>query len=130
MESSASRGRMTDQEMNEAVARKLGWQQCQRGEAIGWHRKLTPEGNHFHERLPGYINEIESAWEIVDWFNTQFAYVELEHFSYEEVDHPVTGWRLKLSEGWNNKTQHENRLEAEAESAPKAICEAFLKLGK
>lgn len=71
---------MDDNEINEAVARKLGWTKCEhstmeKGEivpAIGWI-KPNPIKPHFHEGLPDYCHSIEAAWGIVEALDNDFA---------------------------------------------------------
>lgn len=99
---------MTPQEINEAVVRKLGWDCCYRLDAVGWHRKLTPEGNHFHEPIPDYSTSIAAAWEIV-----------------EKLLNEGHGIRLYGRQGF---TVNIDGWEETADTAPMAICLAFLKL--
>lgn len=92
---------MTNQEINEAVARKLGI----------WHTRLRPES------ISSYCTSIAAAWEIV-----------------ESVKHPMqignncvvkgSEWYCSWWDNANNKSWKEH-----ADTAPMAICLAFLKIG-
>ena len=114
---------MTDQEINEAVARELGWKcdghprkcvddagsdfaysyfQCSVCEVTPW-----PEcGPH---PVPDYCHSIAAAWEVV----TKAEVFKL-HFD----------WR---AEGLHWSCWYDNHLEV-SDTAPMAICLAFLKL--
>lgn len=114
---------MTDQEINEAVARKLGWRFYPEDGAIKsyWHSPYEekaedpeyPEDTYtISSRCPTvkpYCNDIRAAWEIVEHLaKTKFPMV-----IYRDMD---SGWGFKCDR------------EAWASSAPMAICKAFLKL--
>lgn len=102
---------MTNDEINEAVARQLGWGKCSRLDAIGWHRSLTPMGNHLHEALPSYATDIAAAWGIVERMLPEIAiWNDRGFWGVSRMDFNGLGETL-----------------AEAETAPLAICEAFLK---
>lgn len=83
---------LSDQELNEAVARKMG------------HQIATKEGLHimgkdgFVYDMPAYSTDIEAAWEIVKYLESKV----------KEMGNTAWG--------------------SEADTAPRAICEAFLKL--
>jgi hypothetical protein len=106
---------MTDKEINEAVARKLGWVRCcnpktmENGKIIdcfGWSKG----GSHFHERYPDYVTDIRAAWEIVEcWQKEGFIF----SLYYEPIE---KNWRCAFMET------------VIADTAPRAICLAFLKL--
>lgn len=83
---------MTDTELNEAVARKLG---CS-GERNSWTMNFS--------------TSIEAAWEIFEKTTSWFLG---KHFEGGYL------CRLGTQSGF---------YEAEADTAPRAICEAFLKL--
>lgn len=61
---------MTDQEINEAVARKLGWESHPSyivKNRIDWK---TPKGGD-RNKLPDYCHDIKAAWEIVEFLNSR-----------------------------------------------------------
>jgi len=108
---------MTNKEINEKVARKLGWKFL--FDPLG-HTVVdrvpcfeSPNGE-IEQSLPDYCTDISAAWEIVEHLKTQSfvvtiedcykARVELVHFSVNE------------------------KVKAEADTAPMAICLAFLKV--
>ena len=91
---------MTDQEINEAVARKLGTFQ---------------EGALYYD-LPDYCHSIEAAWEIVESEKGK-------HFF--EIHETPEGWIAifcPVVGTWKQMTR------GEVDAAPMAICKAFLKL--
>lgn len=108
----------TDQEINESVARGLGWVpplgkawkpkvgEGQPFESIYWSRN----GKFATERLPDYCHEIKAAWEIVEHCN-MVTYIQRPSVGGKE-------WHVDIGNcGWS-----------EAGTAPMAICLAFLKL--
>lgn len=55
---------MNDQEINEAVARKLGW--THRPIAMAGHPGFWTRGAYERSGIPDYCHSIAAAWEIVD----------------------------------------------------------------
>jgi len=111
---------MTDREINEAVARKLGWTITKTIDLSPWYWRpnCPPEGNGVRE-LPAYSTSIEAAWEIVEKISNDGLAFRLERdfemdFYRVEMCH-VAGHAVKC--GWTD-----------ADIAPLAICLAFLKL--
>lgn len=103
---------MTDQELNEAVARKLGWQEGEGFDRVKSWERVTESGNCL-ARLPfppAYSTSIEAAWEIVN---------------AGHVDVVGKHQNGKWSAGKNNQAIAQF---IEAETAPRAICLAFLKI--
>jgi len=92
---------MTDQEINEMVARKLGIE-------LG---NLKPRD---------YCHSIKAAWEVVEKAQALGSFALI--FSYVEPGLWYAGWGSTGVEGF------EFDLDATADTAPRAICEAFLKL--
>lgn len=103
---------MTDQEINEAVARKL----------LGnSHASYLKEGIVVGD-IPEYSRSIGAAWEIVEKVPC-----------YDPEDRPCYFKLIKTMDGfaamWRDPTVKEFwGFRAEADTAPKAICSAFLKL--
>lgn len=107
--------------LNEAVARKLGWVQCcnpktmEHGKIIdcfGWSKG----GSHFHQPYPAYSTSIAAAWEIIQ----DMPGVQV----WSNIDTDPKAWHCTM---WNEKDMAGNTVVADAETAPLAICKAFLK---
>lgn len=101
---------MTPVEINEAVARKLGWTIDDSGLTIRCrppsHLWLSP-----CDKVPDYCHSIAAAWEICE-------YLQKEHYLFSIDFEPLSElpWRVTLVS-----------IERD-EAAPMAICLAFLKL--
>ena len=100
---------MTPEQINEAIARKLGWKPCS---CIGGphekeHRAYMPSMNH---KVPDFCRSIEAAFEILD----RMFSVKIEKISDE--------WQCELGDGKNGDEF------ASADKLPMAIALAFLKL--
>lgn len=111
---------MTDkeaQELNELVARKLGWIYHPDLAPIVWQ---VPNNEIYLRTFPNYIGDIRVAWEIVESLKNHD--IDLRH------SNGTIGWLCKIFDwkGYPNTNQEE--LEAEADTAPEAIVRAFLKL--
>lgn len=103
---------MTDQEINEAVARKLGWKEAGH---LGWMSDSTKykKPDDVICRKPGppdYCHDIKAAWEIM-------LYVDKNGPDFN-VGTNQNAWYVE-----SNK-----KILCEAATAPMAICLAFLKL--
>lgn len=103
---------MDNNELNEAVAKKLGWELWQ---GTHWRRQTaSSRPDHIdHEIssfLPDYCHSIEAAWEIVEKFPMQVGGVMRVGTWYE----PLVAGRT--------------REDLRANTAAMAICKAFLKL--
>lgn len=98
---------MTDTEINEAVARKLGWVQKGSSWQSPVQQEKYPEWSNID--LPDYCNEIAAVWEILTDYCDE--------------------WHLDCRGGVSARLQ-KNYVSgfAEADTAPMAICLAFLKL--
>jgi len=119
---------MTDQEINEAVAQKLGWHQTDvfvsgGGTVARWSAAL-PDGR-VQEKLPDYCHDIKAAWEIVDYINSLPTRIGDKGHFYFQMRRDKQGYTVKLIPGEFNKG---STIEATASIAPLAICLAFLKL--
>lgn len=105
---------MTNQEINEAVARKLGWTvsgQRWQGPNTDCHNTFC---GHVHSLLD-YCHSIQAAWEIVEHLRSQGIIVE------------VGVWKERVRCVIHVKGP---RINEEADSAPTAICLAFLKFSE
>lgn len=102
---------MTNQELNEAVARKLGWEVTESVSDPN-DKCFTPPGNamDWGPEPPPYSTSIAAAWEIVD----KIFVVKLQKVSDE--------WQCELNDARGNSA-----FDA-SDTAPMAICKTFLKL--
>lgn len=112
--------RMTPQEINEAVARKLGWTKLYLSENIGVMNiagKRRPTDT-MDSTVPEYCERIMAAWEIMEWLTKNDYLPDLCYLPREQP------WRFEI--------QPPNDMESNwsecADTAPMAICKAFLKL--
>lgn len=115
---------MTDQEINEAVARKLGYTP----DPVMWGPKPENKFWRIGKCLPipaqDYCHSIEAAWEIVEILSKK----KLEPVILHTVG---SGWSFNVL---NRPSSHDDDDFTEQvnvdknKSAPMAICLAFLKL--
>lgn len=124
---------MTDQEKNEAVARKLGWRYHKDLKPICW--QVPPPGKAYLRGVPDFCHSIEAAWKIVKWLHEkgdQHKYncipygFRLEHHCENSEDKWVC--ELPLVAYAPPYEEMNSDISAEADTAPMAICLAFLKL--
>lgn len=109
--------RMTPEEINEAVAKKLGHSRCRKpfGSCLA---SGTHDPMKWHWWPPkGFCTDIKAAWEIVEKHEFLVAKVE-------------AGW---LAGTWDGRFFDQHYVDTygdfqEADTAPMAICKAFLKL--
>ena len=114
---------MTDQEINEAVAKALGWKQKTT-------KYSTFDGQHDSEvirkrvsKIPDYANSIGAAWEVVEAIGAHFNGL---HREWDSGD-----WYVKLYDGALRAGIKDGEWYEDGPSDPipaKAICLAFLKL--
>jgi hypothetical protein len=105
---------MTDLEINEAVARKLGWVYHEDASPLCWEMPIN--STVYVRSYPDYCHSIAAAWEVVEFVRGKYAF-DL-HSSKEKFFVNLSGptWKQMVS--------------GEADTAPMAICLAFLELGK
>ena len=104
---------MKEREINEAVARKLGWKNHDRTcEQPTPGASIYTHGDHWYqkgcfcrEKMPDYCHSIAAAWEIVEKYKFRLSPVN------------ETEW---VAQGMGNMVK--------ADTAPMAICLAFLKI--
>lgn len=103
---------MSPETINEACARKLGWELIHDDKAgyREWKR-----GSELRLDLPDYCRKIEAAWKIVEKIG--------EGFSVGKSEFGLSYYCLMF-----NNPNVEEAIEVEADTAPMAICLAFLKL--
>lgn len=113
---------MTDAELNEAVARKLGYFTERQGQFTGIKKALLGQES-VCKPLPDYCNSIAAAWEIWRKMSEKY-FLTLETEAGDFGRNIVKVWK-------NNKTGSCWVIEdVYAHIAPRAICEAFLTLPK
>lgn len=106
---------MTDQELSEACARKLGWtyNPCSENDRLSTWTK--PDGTYggFKVDCPAYSTSIEAAWKLF----------ESKQFYNGGIAKNIWGkWVCSWDRGGGDW------ITEAADTAPRAICEAFLKL--
>lgn len=108
---------MTDEEFNEAVAKKLGWKYHEDLKPVCWE---TPgDSRCFLRDLPDYCHSIEAAWEIVEYVNAdRFRIIKARI---------IPEWSA-VFEFQNLEDKKVTEYFASEDTLPRAICEAFLKL--
>ena len=126
---------MIDEELNEAVARKLGWKNLGPLKNPRTHEtrpnlegtipdsmrqaflRANPKGwisETYTEAVPAYSTDIKAAWEIVEHARSEYE------FSMNSS--PKEFWARFTGPTWKQVA------EGRADIAPRAICKAFLKL--
>lgn len=110
---SVGEGKMTDPELNELVARRLGWKpakMCEYTTNTPENYAYYPDPNRTDEPvpLPNFVGDIGAAFEI--------------------LNKREQGWALVFNRYTKDYTCTFNSVEATADTAPRAICLAFLKL--
>ena len=109
---------LTDQELNEAVARKLGYELLPTDRILPNGKPLKAWGKPpFYETnwlVPPYSTDIKAAWEIVESLATKAESIGTGPII--EISHDGS-WHCKFGV-----------IVTQAPTAPRAICEAFLKL--
>jgi hypothetical protein len=115
---------MIDQQKNEVVARRLGWEKLDPPiideHESGWRdiwKWIRPDAERKME-LPDYCRSIEAAWEIVEHLKFKASFDLVWNKRAEQ-------WHLELTE---LSPTDSFLCEVEADTAPMAIVEAFLKL--
>lgn len=107
---------MTDKNLNEQVARRLGWKDPSQPRC-GGPREGHAHGDFYacYEKCPDYCNSIGAAWEIVKFLRNKSMMVSMNLL--EHCDLKITQYDLSnvLADAWENST-------------PRALCLAFLRL--
>lgn len=112
---------MDDQELNEAVALKLGWVNLEWSEPSGLRPELSGkrEGSPpFGETVPAYSTSIAAAWEIIQYCENELVLYQID-LSWSRTG---SSWHCTLG------TKNQYNESVGADTAPLAICKAFLKL--
>lgn len=113
---------MTDQELNEAVAKKMGYAVAyanMRGLKIPLMREkenksLMTDG---YSDVPNYCTDIGAAWKIVERCFSSF---------YLSFDECTETWFCRAD--CCRVVEDSCKWRSESDTAPRAICEAFLKM--
>ncbi len=118
--------RYQERELNEAVARKLGWEvrlpsRCESDEPEHAHINHLDRGLWC---LPDYSTSIEAAFEIVEKWKIDGFYLDLACNLKGIKDWKCTVCDVKIT------YPEREFVSSEADTAPLAICLAFLKLGE
>lgn len=100
---------MTEQEINEAVARKLGKELCQDPTCLGDLEGCELAPKH-------YATDIKAAWEIVDKFCDEGGW-DITMAGGDRAN----GWCVTITDAGE-------QVHSCDDTAPRAICLAFLKL--
>lgn len=112
---------MTPNEINEMVALKLGWRYHEDLKPICWQ---SPHGGSYLRDFPDYCHSIAAAWEIVENLAKKDLTIDISFTDY-------LGFKARVSirsENGGAWTFHARGIKAD--TAPLAICLAFLKLEK
>ena len=115
---------MTDQEIAEAVAKKLGWRDVnhRKGVSVGFppnpNLPGVPDSEIPYVEISGFTKDIQAAWGVMEAILERIPRkdIHLEHLH-------GAGWRISTcfeEEAWKDWVT--------ADTAPLAICQAFLKL--
>lgn len=120
---------MTDQEINEAVARKLGY--CTE------NHSLSCKKAYWSEQLgPDFCHSIAAAWEVVEWLHDKGDQNKPDSIPYgfrleHHTENSEDKWVCELPNvTWAPPYEEMNSdITVEADTAPMAICLAFLKMG-
>lgn len=117
--------KMADQELNEAVAKKLGWTDIHPLEHEPSQLVGNRNGKGTLEALPDYCHSIEAAWKIMQWCKVDYHTGSIAEFAvgYDSVAH-WTAWIMDYRDSQHKPTHYT----ASADTAPMSICLAFLKL--
>ena len=107
---------MDDAQLNEAVARKLGYVIYETNTYAGGTARYAKSVKETFE-IPDSATSIAAAWEVVE---------HLKNHAIALTSHtqPPHGWSCAI---WSPMTEDPDVVER-ADTAPRAICEAFLKL--
>lgn len=109
-------GPKTPEELNEAVARKLGWVKDTSSDFLPWwfRSEWLPEAQKIRD-IPDYCYSIEAAWEIFDWAQKQKISYNVSFLGNDTF----------LAQFVRDSRDHWSQI---SDTAPMAICMAFLKL--
>lgn len=113
---------MENAEINEAVARKLGWAIDKTSDFLPWYGKPggRPESSMIRD-LPDYCHSIDAAWEVVEFWLTS----EIRFRTFEMKKNNASHWYIQFTQ------ENDGHIyDSVADTAPMAICRAFLKVGE
>lgn len=108
---------MTDTEINEDVARKLGYKLSKvtvTGEVVINRQNDTGFADIDYGRIPDYCHSIGAAWEVVDHLKSIYHGGAAYKLTYDSVDEEWSAWVGSVI--------------GTSATAPMSICLAFLKL--
>lgn len=111
---------MTDKELNEAVARKLGWIIDTTSDFFSWYGRPNSRPESVMLRnLPDYCHSIAAAWEIVEKIIGDGFTISIDGT-----------WRFGKKAYQCRTSARKEAFSGVQDTAPMAICLAFLKLDK
>ena len=137
---------MDDRELNEAVAMKLGWVWKEGAMEPIYSRAIGNGKCVATKTLPNYCHAIEAAWEIVEYISKKLdPNGPLEETKHEDGRDRFVGYGFHLEHHSENSSEKwictlpeivcappyeemNDDVQEEADTAPRAICLAFLKL--
>lgn len=103
---------MTNQELNEAVARKLGWVKLDKPDySLSHPHYWKKESGGLADEVPAYSTSIEAAWELTEKVPYFFLMKPLKNEK----------WKCDMATA-------DHTIIMYTDTAPLAICKAFLKL--
>lgn len=112
---------MTDQEINEQVAKRLGWRKLEQADYTLDHPYYWLDRNGVQADLKDWATSISAAWELVDAMKQQN---EVSLLYGHTANDPLTRhWFFQVG-----SIHNENYFKADADTASMAICLAFLKM--
>jgi hypothetical protein len=113
---------MTDTEINDAVARKLGWMDVGQESGQSWISGVSPalqmQRSMMHTEIPDYCHSIAAAMEVVNHLREKMGY----KVYLQDSEVIAGGWDCELTYGNGHIPPQA------AETLPMAICQAFLML--
>lgn len=148
---------MNNDEINNLVAKKLGWtdikDRSELGYGINWTGKNPnkkdppmPDGYEAFDMLPDYCGSIQAAWEIIEYISKKLdPNGDIQETAYPDGKPRFMGYGFHLEHHSENSCEKwictlpeivcappyeemNDDIQAEADTAPLAICLAFLKL--
>lgn len=111
-------------ELNERVARALGWTQHTEYKHL-WYGP-PPKHNHA-QMLPNFSGDMTAAWIVVEWLrvNTKIGYFTIREYFYTTLE-SENQWIVGFAEPYYDGDNWIIEIEAKSGEVPLAICKAAL----